>query len=69
MLSRLLNSENTNAVLVVALSGVIAAKVASGPGSLSLRRIVSGALSNPIPKGAVGTRRSSVPAARQQVAA
>lgn len=37
-------------VLVVALSGMIAVMVASGPGRASLGRVLSGALSNPVPR-------------------
>jgi hypothetical protein len=67
MLSKLLNSEKANTTLVIALSGTIMALVANGPGPVSLGRMVSGALSNPVPGGAAGTRRSSyVPAPRQQ---
>jgi hypothetical protein len=70
MIGKLLGKEETNAALVVALSGVLTLLVANGPGPVSLGRVVGGALSNPI-RGAAGTRRSStVPAPRlqQQVA-
>ena len=76
MIGKLMRSkEEVYAALVLALSGTIVALVANGPGPVSLGRIVSGVLSNPVPKGAVGTRRSSsIPAPRrrqqqQQVAA
>ncbi len=71
MIGKLLSKEEVNAALVLALSGTIMALVANGPGPVSLGRIVSGALSNPVPGGAAGTHRSSsVPAPRrQQVAA
>ncbi len=71
MIGKLLSKEEVNAALVLALSGAAMVLVANGPGPVSLGRIVSGALSNPIPEGAAGTRRSSsVPAPRrQQVAA
>lgn len=71
MIGKLLGKEEVNVALVVALSGTIMVLVANGPGPVSLRRIVSGALSNPIPKGAAATRRSSsIPSPhRQQVAA
>jgi hypothetical protein len=69
MIGKLMSKEEVNAALVLALSGTIMVLVANGPGPVSLGRIVSGTLSNPIPKGVAGTRRSSVPAPRQQVAA
>ena len=50
MIGKLLRSEGTNAALVVALTGTIAALVASGPGPVSLKRAAAGALSNPIPR-------------------
>ena len=49
MISKLMSSE-ANTVAVVALSGTIAALVASGPGVPSLGHILSGCLSNPIPR-------------------
>ncbi len=49
MIGKLMSSE-ANTVVVVALSGTIAALVASGPGIPSLGRILSGCLSNPIPR-------------------
>lgn len=52
----LLNSENTTAALVIALSGAIAAKVANGFGPVSLKRVVAGALSNPVPRETTGGR-------------
>jgi hypothetical protein len=71
MIGKLMSKEEVNAALVLALSGTIMVLVANGPGPVSLGRIVSGALSNPIPKGAAGTCRSSSHPAprRQQVAA
>ena len=71
MIGKLLGKEEVNAALVLALSGTIMVLVANGPGPVSLGRIVSEALSNPVPKGAAATRRSSsVPASpRQQAAA
>jgi hypothetical protein len=68
MIGKLMNKEEVNAALVVALSGTIMALVANGPGSVSLGRIVSGSLSNPITKGADPIHHSSshVPAPRQQ---
>jgi len=49
MIGKLMKSE-ANTVAVVALSGTIAALVASGPGIPSLGRVLSGCLSNPIPR-------------------
>ena len=49
MIGKLISSE-ANTVAVILLSGTIAALVASGPGTPSLGRILSGALSNPIPR-------------------
>ena len=49
MIAKLISSE-ANTVAVVVLSGTIAALVASGPGIPSLGRILSGCLSNPIPR-------------------
>jgi hypothetical protein len=66
MIDKLMSEEEVNAALVLAISGTIMALVANGP--VSLRQIVSGALSNPISKEAASTRRSSVTAPRQQVA-
>jgi hypothetical protein len=67
MTGKLLGKGKVNAALVLALSGAVMVLVANGPGPVSLRRIVSGALSNPVPGGAAGTRRSSsVPAPRRQ---
>ncbi len=50
MIGKLLRSEGTNAALVVALAGTVAALVASGPGPVSLKRVAAGVLSNPIPR-------------------
>jgi len=50
MIGKLLRSVETNAALVVALTGTIAALVASGSGRVSLERVVAGVLSNPIPR-------------------
>ncbi len=71
MIGKLMSKEEVNAALVLALSGTIMVLVANGPGPVSLGRMVSGALSNPVPKGAAGTRRSSSVSTppRQQVAA
>jgi hypothetical protein len=70
MIGKLLGKEEVNAALVLALSGAVMVLVAKGYGSLSLGRVVSGVLSNPVPKGAAGSSRSSsAPTPRQQVAA
>jgi hypothetical protein len=49
MIGRLMNG-GANDVLVVALSGTIAVLVANGPGRASLGRVLSGVLSNPVPR-------------------
>ena len=70
MISKLLGKEEVNAALVLALSGAVTVLVANGSAPVSLGRIVSGALSNPVPGGVTGTHRSfSVPAPDQQIAA
>jgi len=70
MIGRLLSKEEVHAALVLALSGAVMVRVANGPGPVSLGRILSGALSNPVPGGATGTHRfSAVPAPNQQIAA
>lgn len=57
MIKELFAKHEANAVLAVALAGTIAALVANGPGRLSLGRILSGVLSNPIPRrGSSGAR-------------
>lgn len=69
MIGKLLGNEEVNAALVVALSGTIMALVTNGPRPVSLGRMVSGALSNPVSGEVASTRRSYVPAPRQQIAA
>ena len=70
MIGKLMNKEEVNAVLVLALSGAIAVLAARGDGPLSLGRVVSGVLSNPVPKEAAGTRGdASVPVPDQRIAA
>lgn len=71
MINKLMSKEEVNAALVIALSGTIVALVANGPGPVSLGRMVSGTLTNPVPKGAAGSSRSSTVSAarRQQIAA
>jgi hypothetical protein len=67
MIGKLMSSE-ANTVAVVALSGTIAVLVASGPGIPSLGRILSGALSNPIPRREPSAVLST-PAAERRAAA
>lgn len=70
MIGKLPSKEEVNAALVLALSGALMVLVAKGDGPLSLGRVVAGVLSNPVPKGAAGTRGdASVPDPDQQVAA
>jgi hypothetical protein len=59
MFGKLLASEETTAALVLALSGTIMVLVAKGDGPLSSRRLVSGALSNPVPRLSPGPRREA----------
>ena len=68
MLGKLMNSGEANAVLVVALSGAIATLVANGPGRASLGRVLSGALSNPIPRREPSAVLSTPAAARRAAA-
>lgn len=62
-IGKLLGGEGINAAAVLALSGALIVLVAKGDGPLSLKGIVSGALSNPVPRpeptGARGTGASS----------
>ncbi len=70
MIDKLVSKEEVNAALVLVLSGTVMALVANGPGPVSFRRVVAGVLSNPVPRGAVGTDHySSGPASPQRVAA
>ena len=50
MIGRLITSEATSAMAVVALSGTIAALAAKGPGRATFGGILSGVLSNPVPR-------------------
>ena len=50
MFGKFFGKEETTAALVLALSGTIMVLVAKGDGPLSARRLVSGALSNPVPR-------------------
>ena len=57
MIGRLLTNEGTSALAVVALSGTIAALAAKGPGRATFGGILSGVLSNPVPRaGKSGAR-------------
>ena len=73
MIGKPLGKEEADAALVLALSGAVMVLAANGPRPLSLGRIVSGALSNPVPVvgGATSSHRSSSVSAprRRQVAA
>ena len=71
MTGKLPGKEKVNATLVLALSGVLTVLVANGDGPLSLRRVVSGVLSNPVPvRGSAGTRGdASAPDPFRQIAA
>ncbi len=60
MIDKMLGKEEIGAALVLALSGTIAAMAANGSGSVSLGRMVSGALSNPIPRRQPAEARSPV---------
>ncbi len=69
-IDKLLNNEGIYAAAVMALSGTLMVMVAKGDGPLSLGRVSSGVLSNPVPKGAPGNRRySAVVVSPQQIAA
>ena len=50
MVGTLLRREEASAALVLALSGTVAALAANGPGPVSLKRVASRALSNPVPR-------------------
>ena len=49
-ISNLLGNEGINAAAVLALSGTLTALVAKGNGPISLKGLVSGTLSNPVPQ-------------------
>ncbi len=49
MLGKLLSREKTGSALILALSWIIVVLMANGTGAVSLKRIVSVALSNPVP--------------------
>jgi hypothetical protein len=70
MIGRLLSKEESNAALVVALSGALAVLVSKGRGPLSAGRLLSGVLSNPVPRASERTRHeASIPAPRSEIAA
>jgi hypothetical protein len=50
MFGKLLGSEEINATMVMALSGTLMMLVAKGDGPVSLKRLVSETLSNPVPR-------------------
>jgi len=49
MLGELLPREETRSALILALSGTIVVLIDNGPDTVSLKRVVSLALSNPVP--------------------
>lgn len=59
MFSKLFGKEETAAALVLALSGTIMVLVAKGDGPLSSGRLVSGVLSNPVPRANRSSRREA----------
>jgi hypothetical protein len=71
MIGKLLGKEQFNAALVLALSGAVTVLVAKGDEALSLGRVVSKVLSNPVPaRGVTGTLDgASVPYLDQRIAA
>ena len=71
MIGKLLCKEEVNVALVLALSGAVMVLVAKGDGPLSLGRVVSGVLSNPVPGPQRTSERESVSvsASDQQIAA
>jgi len=71
MIGNMVNKEGANAALVVVLSGAVATLAALGAGRAFPRRVLSGVLSNPVPRhvpGPSGARLRS-PAAEQRPAA
>jgi hypothetical protein len=52
-MSRLLGNEGISAAAVMALSGTLMVLVAKGNSLVSLKGLVSGALSNPVPRHGV----------------
>ena len=69
MIDKPTTNERANAFLVVALSGTIATLAAKGPCRASLGRILSGVLSNPVPRtGRANARVSPVGASGRRAA-
>jgi hypothetical protein len=60
MIGKLTTNGGANTFLVVALSGTIASLAAKGPGRASLGRILSGVLSNPVPRTVKPNARASL---------
>ena len=52
-IDKLLSNEGINAAVVMALSGTLMLLVAKGDGPVSLKGLLSGALSNPVPRRGV----------------
>jgi hypothetical protein len=70
MIGRLLSNEESNAALVVALSGAVAVLVARGRGPLSAGRLLAGVLSNPVPRTSERSRgETPIPAPGSEMAA
>ena len=63
MIRKLVGNEEVGAAAVLALSGALVVLVCKGDGPLSPGRVVSGVLSNPIPKRATEGARIPVPRA------
>ena len=49
-IGNLLGNERINAATVVALSGTLVVLMAKADGAVSLKRLVAGVLSNPVPR-------------------
>ena len=60
MFGRLLSKEEINGALVLGFAGTIMVLVANGPGPVSLKRMMSRALSNPIPRAIRETHTEDV---------
>jgi hypothetical protein len=70
MIGRLFSKEESNAALVVALSGAVALLVARGRGPLPAGRLLSAVLSNPVPRSSGRSRGAApIPAPRSEIAA
>ncbi len=67
MIGRLMTSEATSAMAVVALSWTIAALAAKGPGRATFGGILSSVLSNPVP-GRPGTAITTAASERRAAA-